>query len=79
MNERIQGLKKQLQYKEQELRLAKSTAARKNQEYQMVKHIPSLNWYGKGDLRIANNNCDRLQREIEYLKQEIARAEEKAL
>lgn len=77
MNNKLRSLKQRLKYKESELMSAQNTMMREKSNYQMVKMDFRLSWYGKEQYQRAKNNCDWIQREINYLKEKIARMEEK--
>ena len=75
MNSRIRELKNRLKYKETELVSAKTKAARKVAEYNVVRCDPRIGWYGKNQCQKANRDCEYIQMEIENIKREIQRME----
>lgn len=77
MNARIRDLKLRLKYKENELTSAKRKVMQKEQDYNVVKFDPRLEWYGKTECRKAKNDVEWLKKEIAHLKQELERAEKR--
>ena len=77
MNARIRDLKLRLKYKENELASAKRKVMQKEQDYNVVKFDPRLEWYGKTECRKAKNDVEWLEKEIAHLKRELEQAEKR--
>lgn len=77
MNARIRDLKLRLKYKENELASAKRKVMQKEQDYNIARFDPRLEWYGKTECRKAKNDVEWIEKEIAHLKRELEQAEKR--